>query len=155
MQCWTQRLSGGSDTARSSMKERLAVARERETRFLMSFDMDRVNRRLLVLLAVFIALNFLDAFTTLVALKAAGFVELNPIASGLFHLDFGGFVLALALKYSPIVPLSYATLVGIEGKRPIPIRVVKVSALIVLVAADIFYLGVVGANTLTLAAHFF
>lgn len=140
--------------ARSKMKERLAIARERETKFLMSFDIKRVNRRLLILLSVFIALNFLDAFTTLVALKAEGFVELNPIASGLFHLDFPGFVLALVLKYSPIIPLAYATLVGVEGKRPIPIRVVKVSAFVALAAADLLYLGIVGSNALTLASHY-
>jgi Domain of unknown function (DUF5658) len=139
---------------RSRMKERLAIARERETRYLMSFDINRVNRWLLILLSVFIALNFLDAFTTLVALRAQGFVELNPIASGLFNLDFRGFVLALVLKYTPVVPLAYATLVGAEGRHTLPIRVVKVSVFIVLVAADIFYLGVVGSNTLTLALYY-
>jgi Domain of unknown function (DUF5658) len=141
--------------SRRRMKDRLAIARERETRFLMSFDIRTVNRRLLVLLSVFIALNFLDASTTLLALSSGRFVELNPIASGLFQLDFRGFVLALVLKYSPVVPLAYATFVGADGKRPIPIRVVKVSALIALAAADIFYLAVVGSNALNLAEFYF
>jgi hypothetical protein len=140
--------------SKSKMKDRLAIARERETRFLMSFDIKKVNKWLLILLSVFIALNFVDTFTTLLAIKSAGFVELNPIASGLFHLDFGGFVLALVLKYFPVVPLAYATLVGADGKHAFSIRMVKVSVFIVLVAADIFYLGVVGSNTLTLASYY-
>ncbi|HUK79983.1 MAG TPA: DUF5658 family protein, partial [Nitrososphaerales archaeon] len=88
------------DKARNRMKERYAEARLRETKFLMSFDLRAVDSRLVVLLSVFIALNFFDAITTLVAISLGpSFVELNPIASGLFRLDFLGFIAALGLKY--------------------------------------------------------
>ena len=140
---------------RQRMRERYAAARIRETKFLMSFNIPIMNNRLLVLLSVFVALNFFDALTTLVAINAGPtFVELNPIASGLFHLDFSGFVIALALKYFPVVPLVYAVFLPIEGIRPIPLRVVKVSAFVALVAADIFYLAVVGSNSLNLASYY-
>lgn len=140
---------------RERMRERYAAARLRETKFLMSFDMPKLNQRLLVLLGVFIALNFLDALTTLVALSLGpSFVELNPIASRLFGLDFAGFVAALGLKYIPMVPLIYATFIPGDGKRVIALRVVKVSALVALVAADLFYLAVVGSNSLNLARYY-
>jgi Domain of unknown function (DUF5658) len=136
-------------------KDRLREARLRETRFLMSFNLSSVNRRLVVLLTVFIVLNFFDALTTLVALQAGPtFVEHNPIAAGLFRLDFSGFLVALALKYLPILPLAYATFIGPKEDGGLAIRIVKVSTLVALVAADLFYLFVVGSNSLNLVAFY-
>ncbi len=133
-------------------RERYHAARIRETKFLMSFEIGKLNRRLIVLLSVFIALNFFDALSTLVAIHSGpSFVELNPIASQLFRLSFSGFVVALGLKYAPIAPLIYATYLKDTGTRPVVFRVVKVSAFVALSAADIFYLAVVGLNVTTLA----
>ena len=140
---------------RDRMREGYRKARVRETKFLMSFDVSKLNGRLVILLSLFIALNCFDAITTLVAISAGpNFVELNPIAASLFHLSFVGFVGALVLKYMPIVPLAYATHVKENPSRPLAIRIVKVSAFVALAAADIFYLGVVGSNVRTLAAYY-
>jgi hypothetical protein len=144
------------DKERNRMKERYAEARVRETKFLMSFDLSKVDSRLLVLLSVFIALNFFDALTTLVALSLGpSFVELNPIASGLFRLDFLGFVAALGLKYVPLIPLVYVTFLAPSQKHVLALRVVKVSAFVALVAADVFYLAVVGSNSLNLVHYYY
>jgi hypothetical protein len=144
------------EKTRGRMRERMAAARIRETKFLMSFDLAMVNKRLIILLSVMVTLCFLDVLTTLVALKLGPpFVELNPIASSLFRLDFPGFVTALTLKYIPILPLAYATALRTDGKRVVVLRVVKVSALIALVAADIIYLAVVGSNSFTLLRYYF
>jgi len=143
------------ERTRTKMRQRYAEARLRETKFLMSFDLLKVNGRLLILLSVFITLNFLDALTTLVAISLGpSFVELNPIASGLFRLDFFGFLTALGLKYIPIVPLVYATFLPSTGKYSLALRVVKVSAFVALVAANLFYLAVVGSNSLNLARYY-
>jgi hypothetical protein len=144
------------EKTRARMRERYATARLRETKFLMSFDIVKVNTRLLILLSVFIALNFMDALTTLVAIHIGpSFVELNPIASGLFRMDFPGFIAALTLKYVPVIPLVYATFLPAEGKHAMARRTVKVSAFIALVAADLFYLAVVGSNSMNLARYYF
>jgi hypothetical protein len=138
------------------MRERYAAARLRETKFLMSFDLFKVDSRLLVLLSVFIALNFFDALTTLVAISVGpNFVELNPIASGLFRLDFFGFLAALGLKYVPMIPLLYVTFLPASERHALAIRVVKVSAFVALVAADVFYLAVVGSNSLNLLHYYY
>ncbi len=140
---------------RARALERYRAARLRETRFLMSFNLKRLNGILIILLSLFIALNFFDVLTTLVALNLGpSFVELNPIASGLFHHNFGGFAAALTLKYIPLVPLAYATYVKDSGNRQVALRVVKVSALVALAGADLFYIAVVGSNLTTLA-HFY
>lgn len=121
----------------------------------MSFDVTKLNGRLLILLLIFIALNCFDALTTLVAIRAGpGFVELNPIAASLFHLNFVGFIGALSLKYMPILPLAYATHLKENPERPLAIRIVKVSAFVALAAADIFYAGVVASNIRTLASYY-
>src|ERR1700758_3543448 len=91
------------------MRARYTVARVRETKFLMGFDLSNLNVKLTLLLSVFVGLTFLDTLTTLVAINAGpSFVESNPIASRLFQHDFLGFVAALVLKYFPIIPLVYA-----------------------------------------------
>jgi len=126
------------DKARNRMKERYLEARLRETKYLMSFDLSKVDGRLIVLLSVFIALNFFDALT-----------------SGLFRLDFLGFMAALGLKYIPLVPLVYVTFLPPKEKHVLAVRVVKVSALVALVAADVFYLAVVGSNSLNLLHYYF
>ncbi len=138
------------------MRERFLAARIRETKFLMTFDMASVNKRMVIMLSVFVTLTFFDILTTLVALHLSpAFVELNPIASGLFQRDFPGFVAALALKYIPIIPLVYAALLPADGKRVVALRVVKVAAFIALAAADIFYFAVVGSNSVTLLRYYF
>jgi hypothetical protein len=139
---------------RSRMKERRRIVRARETKFLMSFDTAMLNKRLVILLSIFITLNCLDALTTLVAISTGRIVELNPIASSLFHMSFPGFMAALGLKYVPIIPLAYATYAKGNASRPLAIRIVKVSAFVALVAADIFYLAVVGSNLRTLASYY-
>jgi len=143
------------ERTRARTRERLAAARLRETKFLMSFDLVRVNKRLLILLSVFIALNFFDTFTTLLAIQAGPtFVEHNPIAARLFQLNFSGFVVALVLKYMPILPLAYATFVGAKESRGLGLRIVKVSAFMALAAADVFYVLVVSSNSLNLISFY-
>ena len=140
---------------RDRMRERYSLARLRETKFLMSFDLTRLNGKLVILLSVFVGLSFLDILTTLVAINAGpAFVELNPIANRLFQHDFAGFVTALTLKYIPVVPLIYATFAKEAPEKPLAIRIVKVSALIALAAADVFYFAVVGSNVKTLATYY-
>ena len=144
------------DELRAKMKKRYEIARANETKFLMSFDIPRLDRKLIILLSVFITLNGLDVLTTLVAINAGPtFVELNPIASGLFELNFIGFIAALSLKYIPVVPLVYVTYLKEVTGRPIAFRTVKVSALVALAAADVFYLIVVSSNLRTLLAFYF
>jgi uncharacterized protein DUF5658 len=143
------------ERTRARTRERLAEARVRETKFLMSFDLVRVNKRLLILLSVFIALNFFDTFTTLLAIQAGPtFVEHNPIAARLFQLNFSGFVVALVLKYMPILPLAYATFVGAKESRGLGLRIVKVSTFMALAAADVFYVLVVSSNSLNLISFY-
>ena len=117
--------------------------KERDERWLGRLDLKKVNRILVILLAAFLALNFVDVVSTLTAISKGGsFTELNPIASGLFQLGFYGFVLALVLKYFPVLPLAYGVFVQEPGSVSVQVRTVKLATLGVLGASDIFYLAV-------------
>jgi len=120
-------------------------------------SMTKLEGKLVPMLGALLILNFVDVLSTLVALKVTPFfVELNPIASGLFYMGFGGFLIALLLKYAPILPLLYAVFASDRaGRHPMGIRMVKISAFMVLVAADIFYVVVVGSNLGSLLRIFF
>jgi hypothetical protein len=106
-------------------------------------------------LLVFVTLNGLDVLTTLVAINAGpAFVELNPIASGLFHLSYLGFIGALALKYFPLIPLAYVTFMKESATRPVAFRVVKIAGFVALSAGVVFYVFVVGSNLWTLVNYY-
>jgi hypothetical protein len=143
-------------SVKDRMKGGIRAARVRETKFLMSFEISKLNKRLLVLLSLFASLTFFDAVTTLIAISSGPtFVELNPIASGLFRMDFLGFIVALVLKYIPMIPLGYVTFLADPEDGAMPLRTVKVSAFVALAAADIFYLLVVGSNSFNLLSYYF
>jgi hypothetical protein len=120
----------------------------------MSLDLSRMNKWLLAFLSVFIALNFLDALTTLMGIQAGpSFVEHNPIAAGLFRLEFPGFVVALGLKYLPVLPFGYGTFVPAKEDGNLGMRIIKLGTLVALAAANLFYLLVVGFNSFTLYSY--
>src|SRR2546426_12086205 len=112
---------------RSRFKERYEYVRERDRRWLMQFSVEGFQRELVPLLATHLILNFLDVVSTLIARQStAGFQELNPLASALFELQFGGFVVALLLKYAPAFILTYIAFIGNKGaNHPVEIRIAK------------------------------
>jgi hypothetical protein len=135
------------------MRKNFREVKERDERWLMRVDFAKVGRVLVILLAVFILLNLIDIVTTLAALSNKSlFVELNPIAFGLFQLRFPGFVLALVFKLVPLVPLTYGVFVSDSGKNPVQLRTVKLGVLVALGAADILYVVIVLSNVGTLMA---
>ena len=125
---------------------------ERERRFMESLNLGLIQKALWPLLAVFILLGFSDILTTLLAAAfGAGFVEFNPIGSRLFQLGFTGFMLAYLLKFVPVVPLAY--MVGLKRNDPrydFQVRLLKFTAFVVLVAADIGLGAIVLGNNLPL-----
>ena len=125
---------------------------EREQRYISSLNLGLVQRALWPLLVAFILLNFSDVLTTLVAsVLAKGFVELNPLGADLFRLGFVGFMLAYLLKFVVIVPLFYmVALGGSEPRYDFQVRLLKFTAFVVLVAADIGLGAIVIGNNLPL-----
>ena len=103
----------------------------------MSLDMELMDKLLLPLFVAYICLNFLDVYSTLLALNTGLFGELNPIASALFSLHFGGFLIAVTFKYLPAIPLFYLVFARDKYDRhPFQIRLVRFSAVVALIAAD-------------------
>ncbi len=134
---------------------RMAKARERELRYLMSFNMRKVNRYMFGLLVVYLALNFADTITTLEAMTSGpSFVELNPIAATLFAMNFWGFVAALAIKYAPAVPLAYITFMRGGKEGAVHYRMIKIAGLVALGASVLFLTFVVGSNAIMLARFY-
>ncbi len=100
----------------------------------------------------YLCLNFLDVYSTILALKAGPlFQERNMIAAALFSLQFRGFLIAMLLKYLPAIPLFYLVFLKDPLEiHPYEIRLVKFGALCALCAADLFLLYVVGINNIPL-----
>ncbi len=135
------------------MRERRREIRERDTRWLMSMDVKELNRTLFPLLVVLIVLNFADVVLTLEGIMAGpSFTEYNKIAAALFDKQFVGFMAALGLKYAMLVPMSFCALISDRPSRPVQIRMVKLAALVALVAANVFYAYVVGWDATNLVA---
>jgi hypothetical protein len=121
---------------------------ERDKRWITQLNLARLNNVLWPLYVAFICLNFLDIYTTSIALSHSQvFQEHNVLGAQLFSMKFGGFSLALVLKLVPSIPLFYAVFVqDRSGKHAYHIRLVKISALFALVVGDAFYVLVVLLN---------
>ena len=117
---------------------------ERERRFASRLNLEVIQKALWPLLTLFILFNFWDTVTTLDASAlSSGFVELNPIAAGLFKLGFVGFMIAFIVKFVPVVPLFYmVAFTNNDEKYDFETRLLKYAAFVVLAGADIF-LGVI------------
>ncbi len=129
---------------------------DRERRFVSALDIHWIQRALWPLLATFVILNFSDALTTLfAAAMAEGFVELNPLGAQLFRLGLEGFMLAYLLKFVVIVPLFYmVALRRSDPKDDFQVRLLKFTAFVVLVAADLGLGAIVlGNNVPLLLSH--
>jgi hypothetical protein len=116
----------------------------------LSLDLSILNDLLWPLFIGFLCLNFLDVYSTVLAVKTGPvFQEHNPIAAALFTMQFRGFLVAMVLKYLPAVPLFYLVFL----KDPLDLhryetRMVKFAALCALCAADILLLYIVGINNI-------
>jgi heme A synthase len=126
----------------SRLTEGIRRANERDREFIMSLNLHFLEKVLLPLYAAFLCLDFMDVYSTLLAMKSSfDFRELNPIASALFSLHFNGYLLAIAFKYLPAIPLFYLVFAkDRSGTRAFEIRLLRFVGLVSLVAAD----GVLG-----------
>ena len=122
----------------SRLTEGIRKATERDRKFIMSLSLNLIERALPPLYVAFLCLDFLDVYSTLLAMKSSfDFHELNPIASALFSLKFEGFLIAIAFKYLPAIPLFYLVYVrDSSGTHPFQIRLVRFVGLVSLIAAD-------------------
>ena len=116
----------------------------------MRLDVDILNKLIWPLFVGYICLNFLDVYTTTLAMSFGSlFHEENPIAAPLFDGQIRNFLMALAFKYLPAIPLFYTVFVrDAEGRHEVGIRAVKFSALIALVGADLLLFYIVGVHNI-------
>ncbi len=123
---------------------------ERDRKWIIQLDLLKLNNVLWPLYIAFICLNFLDIYTTILAMNSnPDFYERNILAARLFGMKFQGFILALTLKFAISLPLFYAVFAeDYRNKYPYQIRLVKVGALAALVAGDVFYTAVVVFNNI-------
>ena len=130
--------------------EQYRLASERDKRWITSLDLRKIDDILWPLYIAFICLNFLDLYTTSLALSnALVFQERNILAARLFAMNFQGFLFALLIKFAPTFPLFYAVFLGDpENKHAYQIRLIKVAAVAALIVGDAFYVWVVLLNNI-------
>lgn len=122
----------------SRLTDGIRRANERDREFILSLNLNFLDKALPPLYAMFLCLDFLDVYSTLLAMRSSfDFHELNPIASALFSLRFDGFLIAIVFKYLPAIPLFYLVFArDSSGTHPFQIRMLRFVALVVLVAVD-------------------
>ena len=121
----------------SRLTDGIRRANERDKQFILGLDLDFLDKVVGPLYVGFLCLDFLDVYSTLLAIRSTfQFHELNPIASALFSMKFDGFLIAIAFKYLPAIPLFYLVFVKDSGAHPFEIRLVRFVGLVALIAAD-------------------
>ncbi len=130
------------------LSERVGKAQNRDKEFISQLNLRFMDNLLWPLYVAFVCLNFLDIYSTLLAMNAtSAFRELNPIAAVLFGLHFHGFLMATFFKYLPAIPLFYVTFANDRlDIHAFELRMVKFAGICALFAADILLVYVVGVN---------
>ena len=138
----------GEENTTLSRGEQYKLANERDKKWLASLNLSKLDNILWPLYIAFICLNFLDLYTTSLALSnSLVFQERNILASRLFAMNFQGFLFALLIKFAPAFPLFYAVFLGDpKDSHAYQIRLIKVSAIAALIVGDAFYVWVVLLN---------
>lgn len=123
---------------------------ERDREWMMQLDVETLQKFIWPLFIGFVCLNFLDVYMTTLAFDFGPlFHEENPIAAAFFGWQFFGYLLALAFKYLPAIPLFYLVFVQDgTGAHQLEIRMLKLAGVVALAGADIFLFYVVGINNL-------
>ena len=143
------RLTEQSNNRKLTRGDHYRIASERDKRWVSNLDIARINNVLWPLYIAFLCLNFLDIYTTSLALSTPNvFFEKNILAAKLFASSFLGFLFAVVVKFSPAVPLFYAVFVGDSEKYHQQVRIVKLGALAGLIAGVAFYSIVVLLNNI-------
>src|SRR3984893_6115145 len=120
--------------------------------WLEKLDVASLDDTLWVLYIFFVCLNFLDIFSTSLALgNQISFQENNILAARLFAMSTQGFLLAILLKFASTFPLFFIIFLKDQrNKYSFQVKIVKVSALFALVVGVIFYVAVVFLNNIPL-----
>ena len=131
-------------------REQYRLASERDKKWLTGLNLSKLDNILWPLYIAFICLNFLDLYTTSLALSnALVFQERNVLAARLFAENFQGFLFALLIKFAPTFPLFYVVFLGDpENKHTYQIKLIKVAAIAALIVGDGFYVWVVLVNNI-------
>jgi hypothetical protein len=138
-----------------SRRAQYRLASERDKKWLGSLNLSKLDNILWPLCIAFICLNFLDLYTTTLALYTTTvnlsnplvFQERNILASRLFAMNFQGFLFALLIKFAPAFPLLYAVFLrDPKNTHAHQIGLIKVSAIAALMIGDAFYVWVVLLN---------
>ncbi len=139
----------------TGIADRFQRVRDRDRHFIATLNLEFLDKVLLPLFVAYLCLDFLDVYSTLLAMRELLFQELNPIASTLFSLKFEGFLIAIVFKYLPAIPLFYLVFVkDPHNLHPFQIRLVRFIALVALVAADSLLTYIVAINNIpTLLAY--
>jgi hypothetical protein len=142
--------SGAFQKAKAKLSEHLYAVYQRDKAWVMCLDVNSLNNMIWPLFVGYICLNFLDVYTTTLAMNFGPlFHEENPLAAALFDRKFQGYLLALAFKYLPAIPMFYVVFTNDpHGRHQFGIRVVKFSVLIALAGADMMLLYIVGLHNL-------
>ncbi len=112
---------------------------ERVTRINLGF----IEAWLFPLFIGLVCLNFLDVLSTLAAMHLfPKFTELNQLVATLFKMQFNGFLLAMVVKYSPLIPMGYIAFLGGESNDTLQVKALKIGVFVALIGADVYYLGV-------------
>ncbi|MGI0091227.1 MAG: DUF5658 family protein [Nitrososphaerales archaeon] len=141
----------GRPPSKPSRLERYRRNSARDRKLVGRLDIEKLDNLLWPLYIGFICLNFLDIYTTSIALGSAQqiFQEHNLLAAKLFAMSTEGFLFALVIKFAPAFPLFYVVFLKDDAqKHSYQVRLVKVSALAALIVGDAFYIVVVLFNNI-------
>jgi hypothetical protein len=129
------------------LKEHRAMVHQREKRFIMSIDSEKLNKVLKISFAALLIFNIFDVASTLLCLHyVPEVVEQNRFFAPLLMNGLPGLIFALTLKFGLLAAVAIGVVIPIKGKHEMWIRVIKLGFSIAIIAASPFYIWALSTN---------
>jgi hypothetical protein len=142
----------------SRIREHYRKVYEREKNILLKVNYIKLNKALKIAFLIFVTLNILDIFTTLLNLTyISGCFEKNPLFSPLLNSGPQYFFIAIIIKFTVMIPLAIGIVIPIKpgSKHEVTCRITKLGFFIAILIVIPFYIWAIFFNNfVTLLSHF-
>jgi len=129
------------------LKEHYVMVHQREKRFIMSIDHEKLNKALKISFVAFLIFNVFDAASTLLCLYfVPEVVEQNRFFAPLLTKGLPELIFALIVKFGLLAAVAIGVIIPIKGKHEMWIIIMKLGFSIAIIAASPFYIWALYTN---------
>jgi hypothetical protein len=129
------------------VREHYVMVHQREKRFIMGIDPEKLNKVLKVSFVALLIFNVFDVASTLLCLYfVPEVVEQNRFFAPLLTKGLPELIFALTVKFGLLAAVAIGVVISIKGRHEMWIRIMKLGFSMAIIAASPFYIWALLTN---------